>query len=83
MTIYQLTSENLTNLGGPMGSEYTYPNWSKLFESVEGAKKYAETDYKTQTKKKVTWDWVEEKDSFRSPDLCFVMYHIRKERVCK
>lgn len=43
--IYKLISENLTNLGGPMGSEYTYNNFVKYFDSIKKAKEYAEKDY--------------------------------------
>jgi hypothetical protein len=79
--VYMLTSENLTHLGGPMGSEYTYPNWSKLFGTLEAAKLYAEADYEVQAKKKADWEWVKEGQGLRSPDLIAMMYHIRKERV--
>ena len=47
MIVYELESENLTELGGPMGTERTLTNGRKLFQSAQSAKKYAEGDYKT------------------------------------
>ncbi len=81
MFIYTLTSENLTNLGGPMGTEYTYPNWVKVFKTVAAAKKYAAADYRRNTLHKMKWEWIKEGTGFRTPDLGFVMYHIKKEKV--
>ena len=43
--IYELESENLSNLGGPMGSGRTYSNWIKYFKKKEDAQKVAEADY--------------------------------------
>jgi hypothetical protein len=76
MTIFYLTSENLTNLGGPMGSEYTYSNWSKPFETLEKAKAYAVKDYKGEIK------WTENSyGELSSGDLNWVMYHIKETEV--
>jgi hypothetical protein len=43
--VYSLTSEDLSNLGGPMGCEHTSTNFIKYFKDVEKAKKYAFKDY--------------------------------------
>jgi hypothetical protein len=84
--IYRLISENLTNLGGPMGKEYTYNNWVRYFSSIEKAKSFAESDYDKNTKhrptaEKIKWFKESEKDSIRSQDLSFVMYHIKPVKV--
>lgn len=72
---YCLKSENLTHLGGPMGSEYTTTNFCKYFSSVSKAKDYAEKDYKkTRGQEKIIW--IKTKTGIRSPDLLWVMYYI-------
>lgn len=35
MKIWELRSENLSNLGGPMGTEYTFDNFRKHFDSIQ------------------------------------------------
>lgn len=70
--MYQLVSENLSNLGGRMGTEYTTVNFRKFFKTFEGAQKAAEKDYK----KKIKWKKVKT-GVWRSPDLAYVMYHIK------
>jgi hypothetical protein len=77
--MYELASENLTHLGGPMGSDYTYDNWRKFFTTIELAKKYAEKDYKKNKGIEVI-EWIDnenEKDCIQTQDLGFVMYYIR------
>ena len=71
--MYSLTSENLTHLGGPMGSEYTTTNWRKYFETLEEAKEYAEKDY--NGKEKIKWSG---SNKIHSQDLLFVMYQIEE-----
>jgi hypothetical protein len=39
--VFQLTCEDASNLGGPMGSEYTTTLWTELFTEREKAVKYA------------------------------------------
>ena len=68
--MYKLVSENLTNLGGPMGTEYTFDNWVKYFHSIKNAKKHAENDYGEKI------DWKKTKKRTHSPDLGYVMYQI-------
>jgi hypothetical protein len=93
--VYKLISENLTNLGSPMGKEYTYNNWVRYFSSIEKAKNVAESDYakniknrdkffnyrKITTAEKIKWCRGSEKDSLSSQDLSFVMYHIKPVKV--
>ena len=74
-TIFMLESENLTALGGPMGSEYTWVNWRKHFSTLAKAKAAAEKDFKGNI------DWIETRYGVRSPDLRYVMYHIRKIQI--
>lgn len=72
-TVYSLTSENLTNLGGPMGSEYTYDNWVKYFSSIETAKRYAEKNYNGS---RGEIKWKKRGKKLETQDLGYVMYHI-------
>jgi hypothetical protein len=76
MKIYQLTSENLQGLGGPMGTERTTVNWVKPFESLESAQKYAENDY--EGKDKIKWTKDQKEAQWCSGDLRWVMYHIHE-----
>lgn len=73
--MYQLVSENLTNLGGPMGTEYTFDNFRSQFSTLEKAKHFAESDYGGKI------DWIKTKKGVRSKDLGYVMYHIDKLTV--
>jgi len=75
-TVYEVVSENLTNLGGRMGTEYTYDNWRKHFSDVDKAKEFAEKDYG----KKIKWNKTEK--GFRSDDLLYVMYYVNKLDIC-
>lgn len=79
--LYELTSENLTGLGGMMGTERTWNNWHKLFRRVSAAKAFAETDYRRQTRQREKVEWQREGLSWRTQDLAFVMYHIRPVRA--
>lgn len=74
--MYKLVSENLSNLGGPMGTEYTFDNWERFFFNIPDAKLAAEKDYGDKI------DWIKESDSYvRSDDLGYVMYHIKEIKV--
>jgi hypothetical protein len=78
---YVLKSENLTHLGGPMGTEYTYDNWMKYFSDPDKAKAYAEKDYQKETSSKKTLRWLKEGKGFRTEDLLFVMYHVHPVEI--
>jgi hypothetical protein len=83
--MYKLTSENLTGLGGPMGTERTWNNWEKYFNDIVIAKDFALRDYRKETKdSEATIDW---RDTtlgrttdvrITSGDLRFVMYTIEE-----
>lgn len=77
--MYALTSENLTGLGSPMGTERTWNNWVKYFKTEKKAKEYAEKDYRfrfgTGEPEKVIWK------NGSTQDLGFVMYHIKKIKI--
>jgi hypothetical protein len=83
IVVFQLQSENLTHLGGPMGSEYTTTNFTKPFGSLADAKTYAEKDYVKQAGKGAREIvWVRENPKYvRTEDMSFVMYHIRRTTV--
>jgi len=83
VVVFQLTSENLTHLGGQMGSEYTTTNFTKPFSDLVTAKQYAEKDYRRQAGKNGRpIVWVRENSNYvRTEDMSFVMYHIRKTAV--
>jgi hypothetical protein len=88
MKFYQLISENLTELGGPMGTERTHNNYIRHFKddylntnfgiqvvlgsALRKAKNFAEHEYG----KKI--EWVKTKEGWRSPDLLHVMFHINE-----
>ena len=80
--LYELVSENLTGLGGPMGTEHTWENWRKHFDDLDKAKDYAQRDYnKNRPNEKIKW--MKTDIGFRSPDLSFVMYHINEIKIEK
>ena len=77
MDIYTLISENLTGLGGPMGTERTWENWRKNFIDPDVAKMVAQKDYESQSKS-APIKWKKTKKGWTSGDLSFVMYSIEK-----
>jgi hypothetical protein len=72
MDVFELVSENLSNLGGPMGTEFTFPNFKRNFDSIKKAQEAAEKDYKKPLK------WFKTGNSLHTEDLGYVMYHINK-----
>jgi hypothetical protein len=77
--VYKLVNEDLTHLGGAMGTEYTRTRWARLFESVEGAKKAAEMHYATMESDAIKWQWAG--SYWHSGDLRHTMYTITREKV--
>lgn len=73
LKLYELVSENLTGLGGPMDSEHTWTNWRKYCKDIKQAKELAQKDYGDE---KI--EWIRTKTGLRSPDLGYVMYHINR-----
>jgi len=74
MKIYQLTSENLTGLGGPMGTERTSINWVKPYDSLEAAQAAANNNYEGVEEFK----WTKGTNGWHSQDLGWVMYYIHE-----
>ena len=72
--IYVLQLEDLSHLGGPMGTEYTTSKY-EYFHDIEKAKQFAEKHYG----KKIIW----KKDgrSITSGDLLWTMYKISKLKI--
>jgi hypothetical protein len=73
--IFKLESENLTNVGGPMGMNDSSINWSKLFNDIDVAKAHAVIDYKKGI------NWKTEGKRTHSGDLGYVMYTITEVEV--
>lgn len=82
--MYELIKENLSGLGGPMGSEHTSIDWKKHFETAEDAMEYAENDSTDflGNANEVTW---RSRDRYKtvlsSQDLLSHMYHIQEIEV--
>ena len=72
-TFYSLTSVNHTGLGGPMGSERTWDNWTKYYADADLAKKAAQKDFGPTPLK-----WHSEHGGWRTDDMGHVMYRIRR-----
>jgi len=75
MKCYELVSENLTHLGGPMGSEYTTTNFRKYFNDSKKAKLFAEKDFGKKIK------WLKTGKGWTSGDLSWVMYYINEIKI--
>jgi len=78
--MFQLVSENLTGLGGPMGTERTWTNWEKFFNNMDAAKEFAQKDYARHGRPKKI-QWTRGKKSCNSGDLLFVKYHINEVEI--
>lgn len=80
--IYELIYEDLTHLGGPMGTEYTTRHSLGLFDSIDKAKEKAEKSlHDTSQGTKKMGKWLREANEIRSQDLGHVMYHIISREV--
>lgn len=82
--MYKLISENLTGLGGPMGTERTWSNYTKYFKTVKAAKEFAEKDFdsfevRNGRYRKLVWH--KDRDYYRTDDMGYVMYYIKKVKV--
>ena len=71
MTLYELIIEDMTTLGA-MGTSPTVTE-RKLFLEPQGAREYAEADYKDDIKWAAT-----SQGSWTSGDLRYVMYSIKR-----
>jgi len=70
-TVYEAVAEDLSHLGGPMGTEYTTRKSLGLFEHWKDAKAACEKHYKGPLEFKRN----------RTEDLGWVMYHIGTKKV--
>lgn len=73
--VYDLINENLSHLGGRMGTEYTTDESMGLFYKKEDAKLAAEKHYGKKIK------WKRSEDGISSGDLLYVEYHIIKKEI--
>lgn len=81
MNIYMLERENLSCVGGPMGTEHTWADWTKPFSSLALAKAFAEKDYKKHDGRE-EFEWHSTgRGRWCSGDLLSVMYNIEKVGV--
>lgn len=87
MTIYRLEYEDLTHLGGPMGTEYTTSDHMGNYSSLSGAKAAAQHNYQLKMGNVVqpTLKWHKHSRKgmlyWHTDDLGFVMYNIYQEKV--
>jgi len=81
--IYRLVYEDLTHLGGPMGTEYTTYSHMGTYSAPKTARAEAAKNYARKSGKVVkALKWYKESPThFRTDDLLFVMYHIYEDTV--
>jgi hypothetical protein len=72
--MWMLISENLTGLGGRMGTETTSVNFRKFFNRKLNAVKFAQEDYRHGI---IEWRGCG-REKYTSGDLGHVMYVIKK-----
>jgi len=78
--IYNLTCEDASHLGGPMGSEYTTHIFTKPFTTVKRAKQYAVNYVKKYHDDKLEWNANYKKHEW-SCDARTHIFHIKGEQV--
>lgn len=78
--IFKLISENMTSLGGPMGTERTYINWERHYTDLDAAKAHAEKEY-FKDSEGGTFKWMREGKNYTSGDLRWVMYTIEPVKI--
>lgn len=83
MTVHEAIAEDLSKLGGPMGTEITTECSLGLFEHPVSAKQACERHYNKGKghggKPLDKWRRTDQGES--APDLGWVMYHVRKREV--
>ncbi len=79
--IYILESNDLSTVGGPMGSERITTNFVKYFYSIDNAKKYAEEDYFNYYAGDESIKWKKTPHGITSGDLRSVEYNIEKTKI--
>jgi hypothetical protein len=80
MNIFELTSENLSGLGGPMGTERTSINYQKPFADLQKAKDFAIKEYGKEIEWRTNTSSGKD-DGLRSDDLGYVMYYIKETEL--
>lgn len=78
MKVFVLESEDLSRLGGPMGTERTTVNFMRIFKSPASAMAYAQKDY---GKRSIRWKKHPKRQEWSSGDLLHVMYTIYETEV--
>jgi hypothetical protein len=79
--IWKLKGEDLTGLGGSMGTDKTEIIFEEYFESLTDAQNFAEKHYNKGKKEKDKIKWVREEKGFTSGDLRWIMYDIAPLKV--
>lgn len=77
--VYIATYEDLTHLGGTMGTEYTVTKFLGVYSSPDTAKTGCNSHYNKKMVGKI--NWIRDGNGLRSPDLGFIIYYIKKYEV--
>lgn len=75
--MWVLINEDLTHLGGPMGTEYTTTRWRKCYNDIDAAKAAAQEDYEPNHFGPLRWIKDGDQGAIRTNDLGYVMYYIK------
>lgn len=73
--VYEALKEDLSHLGGPMGTEYTTTESMGIFGSLDRALNTCEKDFGKPIK------WRKTHKGQSSPDLGYCMYHVKERKV--
>jgi hypothetical protein len=76
MTVYAAKAEDLTHLGGPMGSEYTTTSSLGLFTTASKAMACCAEHYRRTRPEGILHFYKYSKTEQRTKDLGHVMYHV-------
>ena len=76
----ELICEDLSSVGGPMGSEHVTVIFRKAFSSVETAKEYAEKDHKKRDDR-APIVWKRDGNRIHSGDLLSHSYELTKRKI--
>lgn len=81
-SVFMLTCDDASHLGGPMGTEYTTTIYSKPFSTKEKAFAYAVKDApKHGTSAPPLAEWQKDSTGNLGIDCRTVIFNIRKEKV--
>lgn len=79
--IWKLVGEDLTRLGGPMGTDRTETVVEEYFECLTDAQSFANAHYNRRKKEKSTIKWERQNGGFTSGDLNWIMYDITPLKI--